>query len=354
VTAVEPTFVLCIEQNEICEQALLLCESIRAFAGRHRAAPILAVSPRPGLGVDRRTRRRLETMSVEYVDEPLNVTCPEYGSANRVYTAAWAERRARTEWIVVLDSDTVFLGEPQLPADADVAVRPVDAKGSATEGPGDRFEDYWERLAGMHGVPLDRLPFVHTLSGHRVRASYNGGLIVVRPALGILSAWADLFSRSVAAGLRPWRGSGLNVFASTGLVGPEASEYWGSNQAAAALAIWSATSRVCMYPDAYNVPLHLLMDNQPRRWSEPRESPAPASPAVHVHYHWLFGDPYYRPALRTLRRLGVGRDRLDWLAERLPISRGARHPFHTRFGPFRTLRQPASLIRSTILDLKSR
>ena len=128
---------------------------------------------------------------------------------------------------------------------------------------------------------------------HRVRASYNGGLIVVRRERGILAAWADLFSRSVAAGLKPWRGSSLNVHASTGLVGLEASEYWGSNQAAAALAIWSTTTRVVHYPDSYNVPLHLLMS--PELANRPR-----TAPPVHVHYHWLFAEPTTSRA-RTLR-----------------------------------------------------
>ena len=59
----EVTFVLCIEQNAIRAQALLLCESLRQFGGRHRGAPILAVAPRAGLGVDRETRRRLEALS---------------------------------------------------------------------------------------------------------------------------------------------------------------------------------------------------------------------------------------------------------------------------------------------------
>jgi hypothetical protein len=308
------TFVLCIENNAICAQALLLCESIRQFGGPHRSAPILAVAPRPGLGVDSETRRRLDAMGVEYAEELLNRVCPEYGSANRVLTAAWAEGRTRSDWIVVLDSDTVFLGELELPAEADVAVRPVDTKGCATEGPGDPFDDYWTRLAEIQGVPLDRLPFIGTTDrGHRIRASYNGGLIVVRRERGILGAWADLFSRSVAAGLRPWKGSNLNVYASTGFVGPEASEYWGSNQAAAALAIWSTTQRVFHYPDTYNVPLHLLMEH-------PELAPGPpTSPLVHVHYHWLFTDPYYERALATLRDLGAGRGRLDWLAARLPL-----------------------------------
>ena len=147
------TFVLCIENNAICAQALLLCESIRRIGGRHRAAPILAVAPRPGRGIDSAARRRLDAMNVEYAEEPLNRVCPQYGSANRVFTAAWAEQRARSEWIVVLDSDTVFLNELEVPAGADVAVRPVDTKGSATGGPGDPFENYWATLATLERPP---------------------------------------------------------------------------------------------------------------------------------------------------------------------------------------------------------
>ena len=307
------TFVLCIENNAIRAQALLLCESIRRFAGRHRDAPIVAVSPRPGKGVTGETLRRLEALGVDYVEEPLNLACPEYGSANRVFAAAWAEAHARSEWVVVLDSDTVFLGEPELPAEADVAVRPVDVKGSASAGPGDPFEDYWQRLAALEGVPLDTLPFVSTtVCGSRVRASYNGGLVAVRRERGILGAWADLFARSVAAGLRPWRGHGLDVYASTGLVGPAASEYWGSNQAAAAVAIWSRTRRVVHFPEAYNVPLHLVLERPDLR-------ARPRGPLVHVHYHWLFAEPHPAAALAALRDMGAGPDRLRWLDERLPL-----------------------------------
>jgi hypothetical protein len=309
-----PTFVLCIENNALRAQALLLCESIRRFGGRHRSAPIVAVAPRPGHGIDRRTRRRLDAMQVEYVEEPLNRVCPQYGSANRVFAAAWAEQRAQSEWIVVLDSDTIFLGELELPAAADVAVRPVDTKGSATAGPDDPFDDYWARLAELQGIALTDLPFVITGDRrHRVRASYNGGLTVVRRDRGILAASASLFARSVAAGLKPWQGSNLNVKASTGLVGIEASEYWGSNQAAAAVAIWSRTRRVVHYPDSYNVPLHLWLEN-PELAAAPRQAPL-----VHVHYHWVLSVAEHERAVALLRDLGTGHDHLDWLKARLPL-----------------------------------
>jgi hypothetical protein len=308
------SFVLCIERNATQGQALLLCESIRRWGGRHRTAPIVAVSPRPGLGIDAEARRRLAAMDVEYIDEPLNHVCPDYGTANRVFAAAWAEARGRSEWIVVLDSDTVFFDELDFPADADAGVRPVDVKGSATAGPGDQFEDYWTKLAVLGGVSLDRLPFIQTsVCGTRIRTSYNGGLVVVRREAGILRAWADLFARSIHAGLKPWRGSGLNVHASTGLVGESASEYWGSNQAALALAMWTVTSRVHTYPASYNIPLHLLVD-------QPGVSTWPGgAPPVHVHYHWLFAGERWRASLTALRDLNLAEDRLDWLAGRLPL-----------------------------------
>jgi hypothetical protein len=306
--------VLCIENNAIREQALLLCESVRRFAGRYHRSPILAFAPRPGLGVDEATKRALAEMDVEYIDEPLNTTCPEYGSANRVFAAAWAEARAASDFIVVLDSDTVFLDEPELPPDADVAVRLVDSKGSATRGPGDPFEDYWIDLARMANTSIDRLPYAHTTIGsERIRASYNGGLIVARRGQGLITRWADLFSRSVEAGMRPYRGSGANVFASMGHVGQAASEYWGSNQAALALTIWAATDRVLHLPDCYNVPLHLIAeagDIDPR-WR--------TRPPVHLHYHWMFDRKHHAVGLETLARLGTPADRLAWLARRIPL-----------------------------------
>jgi GT2 family glycosyltransferase len=312
-------FVLCIENNAIRDQALLLCESIRRFGGRYSRSPILAFAPRPGLGVDEATRRALADMDVEYVSEPLNTCCPEYGSANRVFAAAWTEERSDADFIVVLDSDTLFFGEPELPMKADVAVRPVDSKGSATRGPGDPFEEYWATLATMCGTSIERLPFLcTTIASERIRASYNGGLIVARREKGTLVRWADLFARSVRAGMRPYRGGGMDVYASTGPVGKVASEYWGSNQAALALAIWATTDRVVHYQDCYNVPLHLLATEGEidPRWL--------ARPPVHLHYHWMFGQRHHEIAMEILTKLGVPTDRLEWLKSRIPFRDPAR------------------------------
>jgi hypothetical protein len=309
------TFVLCIENNLIRPQGLLLCESIREFCGRHRNAPIYAIAPRPGLGVDAETQRALKDLDVEYVEKPLSVLCPEYVTTNRIFSAAWAEQQASTEFLVVLDTDTIFLDEPELSGDVDVFIRPVDTKGSATTGPGDPFEDYWQNLAKVNGIPIEQLPFLTTtICKQRIRASYNGGLTVSRRSKGVMARCADIFTESVKANLKPHREGAVNIFASTGFVGTAGSAYWGSSQTALAFAIWSATSRVAEYDAHYNIPLHLIAEQQTidPMWC--------AAPPVHVHYHWMFTEQWANQALPLMARLGVGQSRLDWLKQRLPLA----------------------------------
>ena len=312
-------FVLCIERNAIRPQALLLIESIRTFAGAHRNAEILAVAPRPGLGVDAETRSRLRALDATYVEEPLNLSCPDYGSANRVYAAAWVARRATATTLIVLDSDTLVLDEPELLGpQTDVAARPVDVKGCTTTGPGDPFEPYWESLCALAGEPLGVLPFLETtIDRRRIRAAYNGGYSVVRRNTGILESTADLFTRSVEAGVRPLKGHhGASKFASTGFVSAAATEYWGSNQAALAVAAWKITRRVRHLDARYNVPVHVLAGEA--GWSEEWRGIRP----VHVHYHWMLYPEHRSRALEALTRLGVPPDRLAWIAARTPLDDG--------------------------------
>ena len=303
---------LCIENNETRGQALLLIESLREFGGRFAKSPILAVAPRQGLGVDPATRARLDALEVTYHEEALNTVCPLYGSANRVYAAAWAARHSSAETLFVLDSDTLFLGEPEIPgSEWDLAVRPVDVKGPTSEGPGDPFESYWVAVCELAGMSVEALPFVETvLDRRRVRASYNGGYAVVRRASGILELASDLFTRTVHSGLRPFKGvKGHRVFASTGYVLPAASEYWGSNQAALSIAAWSTTRRVTLLDRRFNVPLHELAEAE--RWSDDWADLRP----LHVHYHWLLRASHRDLAYATMAKLGVAPAQLAWIRE---------------------------------------
>jgi hypothetical protein len=286
--------VACIEGGVLEAQALLLFESIRQYAGRFRDCPIYALSPRSGHGISNHARDKLDQLSVTYIDEVLNTECQEYGSANRVAAASYIEKMYPHEILVVLDSDTLFLREPDrilLAPDVDAAVRPVDIKGMCTDGPADPFDGYWRDLCRCCDVDYEEIPWTETfVDRHRIKASYNGGLVIVRTKLGILQDWAEFFFASVRQRLTPhaeeWR-----LRSGVGWIDSAASRLWGSNQAALSLAIWSNTRRVQELPPTYNYPLH----------SHHQIDSATASGVfpnlVHVHYHWLFEEEISRNPL---------------------------------------------------------
>lgn len=306
----EVAFLLCVEANRLEPQARLLCESIRRFGGRYRDAAIVAVSPRPALALGPEAVAALEALDVTYVALPLNETGSPYGTINRIVTGAWAETNLTQPYLVVLDTDTVVVGEPAFTRH-DVGVRPVDVKGSATAGPHDPLDAYWARVCEFADIDLTGLPpMTTTISGEQIRSSYNGGFTVVRRDCGVLTATHDVFFRTFADDLRPLHGRGDTVQASTGNVGIEASEWWGSSQAALAAAIWSTTDDVHLYDAAYNIPLHCLAENG-CKW------PSGPSGSVLLHYHYL-AEPEYRSQLHTvLAGLGCSDEVQQWIDERL-------------------------------------
>lgn len=307
----EITYLICVEANRLAPQARLLCESIRTFGGRYRQAPILAVSPRPHLALGPEARAHLEALGVTCVVEPLNETGSPYGTINRIVAGAWAETFASSPYLVLLDTDTLFVGEPDF-VRADVGVRPVDVKGSASSGIGDPLDAYWVRMCRHGGLDPSRLPMLSTtIDNVRIRASYNGGFTVVRRDLGILQRTREIFFASLDENLRPLAGKELNVFASTGSVGLEASEWWGSSQAALSIAIWSRTSDVHIFDERYNIPLNNLTgpgSTWPLR---------PGFQPILLHYHHLAEMQYHEQLRQTLTRSGCSSDVIAWIEGRL-------------------------------------
>jgi hypothetical protein len=310
-------FVACIEGGVLEAQALLLFESIRRYTGRFKNCSLYALSPRAGHQISTGARRRLDDLGAHYSDELLNTECPEYGSANRVAAAAYIEESRQHDVLVILDSDTLFLSEPGeffLPPDIDAAVRPVDVKGMSTAGPEDSADAYWRDLCHCCGVDYDEIPWSQSfVDGQRIKANYNGGLVVVRGGLGIMRRWADFFFKSVRQGLRP-HANGPSFRAGAGWVEPAVGKLWGSNQAALSLAIWGSSRRVHELPPTYNYPLHLhgQIDRALIKTVFPK--------LLHIHYHWLLA----ADALSTNPLFGsrspLSGDQRKWLRAATPIA----------------------------------
>ena len=299
---VDLAFVTCIERGFLEEQSLLLYQSIRRFGGRYSNATIYAYCPRASCGVTSSTATAMQALEVIYRYEPLNRNLDYFAYANKNFAIAHVERTASHDTLVLLDSDTLFLREPDLfdlPRGVDVRVRPVDLKNISSSGQGDSFDSYWCELAKLCRVDLEKLPFIRcTLGGTVIRANYNGGLVVARANLGIFRRWEQNILAVHEAQLRP-----------------RPNDLWGSGQSTLAMAIHSATSQVEQLPPSYNYPLHL------HEKLDATQQIGGSAEIVHLHYHWMFergiwedsamAKPEFRwePAIR------------DWLSARIPLAR---------------------------------
>lgn len=220
-------FVACVERGELERKALLLCRSIRRFAGRHAGAPIYTFQPREGTEISRETAAQLAALGVRHSGERLNTAFAHYAIGNKIFASARAEELASEDVLVFLDSDTVIIDEPralELEEGIDAAVRPVDFHHNPGEpesdddpfwrtrfrrvgsaGPGDPLDGYWLRMYELLGIAPR--PFVETsCSGQHIRAYFNSGLVAVRRSARLMARWRDDFLRLMAAGHIPRNG----------------------------------------------------------------------------------------------------------------------------------------------------
>ena len=303
-------FYLIAEEGILEAQAVLLCESIRRFAGAYASATITAVSPRSSRRPSAHTLRSFDELGVHYLALDVSSCCPEYSTAIRVHVTPIIARRSGPPILVQLDSDTLFVGEPNLNLPSvDIAARPVDVKGMSTTGPGDPIDPYWRDLCTLCGVDYDLIPTVlTTVANVPVRANYNGGLIAVRRDCGVFERTEAFFRRLVASDFKPRRRADLRLRTGTGAATGVGAQFWGTTQAAFSLAITAGAHAVRILPPSHNVPLHKYDQLSPDD-----------SPPIHIHYHWLLnagecgGNPMFDGRLR------LSEDVLAWLKERVPL-----------------------------------
>jgi hypothetical protein len=124
-------FIACTEPGNLENQSSLLFRSIRTFGGAFRNAPIHSFQPRGGDSLNSETLKLFGELDVIHHEEELNTDFTRFPQTNKVFACAWAEKNLREDLLVFLDSDTVFLNEPEeliLPDGCHAAVCPVETK----------------------------------------------------------------------------------------------------------------------------------------------------------------------------------------------------------------------------------
>ncbi len=301
-------FALIVERGPLEAQAALLCESIRRFTGRYRDAPISVISPRSSWRPANATLARLQELGITYHELDLTSPVPAYGPSFRVLAMGWLAQQPGPGTIVQLDSDTVFVAEPNLDlGDALALAHPEDEIGMCSKGAGDKRDQHWQAMCRVNNVEADALGWVHTRLEHcRVRATYNAGFVVARRVL--FNETAACLERIIVADLRSWPDRGKTEQIGSGEASVAGFSWWGTSQAAIPIAAARLGGRIEELDAGYNVPLHRLEqlgDNLPLR-------------PVHLHYHWHFAEAEKSHALIDLV-LPNNPEAREWLHERVPL-----------------------------------
>jgi hypothetical protein len=198
--------------------------SLRERGGRFANAPIVAVTPRFGPPLSKRTLRVFNASNVTYIRRTSSLGYSWFKFLNKPLSLVMAEEVIRSEVVGFLDSDLLFVDEPeklQLPPSEDFLGFPVEFKEMATTGPGDPYEPFWRELCRIAEVDIEDLPWTITAeTKEKVRLYFNSGIFVYRRSSGFAKCYLDLcmrFLKSGVASKAAGYGDGIKEMSAVGL-----------------------------------------------------------------------------------------------------------------------------------------
>ena len=177
------TVVACVEAGELEPKTIRMVDSLRRFGGRFAELDVIAVTPRMGAPLRSETRRRLDELGVRPVRIKPETRYVWHHYMNKAQAVMAAEQLVESDAILWIDSDIIFLREPnqlELPSGVDFLASAPDTGLIGSSGGDDPHDAFWSRCAALIGRDVDELPWLTTGDGHRIRFYWNAGLFVYR------------------------------------------------------------------------------------------------------------------------------------------------------------------------------
>jgi hypothetical protein len=178
----------------------LMAESIRAFGGRYKDAPIWLYMPAELVEQEAAALEDFKTVVVQIKTSETPEAAEWFFYSGKVYAAARAEAEAtgRASILVWLDVDTIMLQEPvefDLPAGKSLGYRPVMHKNVGllfTEPP----DAFWGRAFDLLAVSdTSFFPMVTPADSDTIRPYFNAGCLALRPERGLMAEWVECFTK---------------------------------------------------------------------------------------------------------------------------------------------------------------
>jgi hypothetical protein len=181
------TAVVCIESGVLEPLTIRMVDSLRRFGGRFADMEVVAVTPRATPPLAKATERRLSELGVRQIRIYPRNPYSWHHYMNKAEAITYVEEQVSSEAIAWIDSDILFMREPNglaLPEGVDFLASAPDAGVIGSKGVTDSNDPFWQRSAALLGRSADDLPWLTTGDGHRVRFYWNAGLYVYRRVTG--------------------------------------------------------------------------------------------------------------------------------------------------------------------------
>lgn len=200
------TFVCCVDSGWLEAQTVRMIESLRRWGGRFANAPIVAVTARFGFPLSQQTRRIFEKFDVEYIHFWAEHPYTWMPYLNKPNALRAVEQRTTSEFIGWLDSDLLFLSEPNqlILSDEEDFVACAADKNVGTSGLNDPYDPYWREICQVVGINIDNLPWVTTaMEGKPIRLYWNSGIFVYRRSTNFAKHYLENCLKLIDARLVP-------------------------------------------------------------------------------------------------------------------------------------------------------
>lgn len=171
-------------------------ESIRAFAGKFRNAPLWIFYPRGEDAWAEKVEKILRPSQVELHPFDIPEEARKLPFFAKGYASAHAEELAdgRASHLVWMDAGSLVLNPPDALAFSNginIGCRPVDLSNIGSRIP-ESPDDFWLMIYALCRVPPDRLfTMQSSTEAIDIRPYFNAGLLVTRPGLRLLNAWRE-------------------------------------------------------------------------------------------------------------------------------------------------------------------
>jgi hypothetical protein len=190
------TFVCCVESGSLESQTIRMLQSLRRYGGKFSTAPVIAVTPRFGSPISKKTLQVFDNLQVTHLHSQIKTNYSWFKFLNKPLALVAAEKYITTEAVSWLDSDLLIVDEPEklnlLPSD-DFLGFPVECKEMGTTGLGDPYEPLWKEFCRIIGIDIEELPWIITAqTKQRVRLYFNGGIFVYRRSTDFANNYLDI------------------------------------------------------------------------------------------------------------------------------------------------------------------